>query len=211
VAVWNGYKKGLIMGIGGIAVLVVSVSIGSTLSTAYSQEVITAMRPFAAGYTEKLLTDGVYETLGVEESEYSIEDLLAQNPRLGEQAARAALAELGLSDDPAEVMAAEAVEDAKTTGMALSDSLTEVVCSRVAFAAAFILFFLLSAIVLTVIGNITNLSFRIPYLGRAMRSAGPSAAWRRHPDLSDRAHGPCALRASCSRTALCRTRRCSPA
>jgi len=165
MAVWNGYKKGLIMGIGGIVVLVVSVIIGSTLSTAYSQEVITAMRPFASGYTERLLTQSVYDTLGIEESEYSVEDLLTQNPQLGEKAAVGALEELGLSGDVAAAMAGEAAAKAKAGSESLSDSLTDVVCARVAFAVAFLLFFLLSVIILTVIGNITNLSFRIPYLG----------------------------------------------
>ena len=165
IAVWNGYKKGLIMGVGGILVLVISILVGNALSNAYSQEVITAMRPFASGYTDKLLTESVYAELGVEESSYSIEDLLDQNPDLGRKAAGRALNKLGLSGEAAESMADEAVDYAGKNDVQLVDGLTEVICSKVAFAVAFLLFFLLCAIVLTVIGNLTNLSFRIPYLG----------------------------------------------
>lgn len=172
IAVWNGYKKGLIMGVGGILVLVISILVGNAFSNAYSQEVITAMRPFASGYTDKLLSESVYAVLGVEESSYSMEDLLAQTPDLGLKAATRALTELGLNDDAAAEMADEAVAGAAEDGTSLSDSLTEVVCSKIAFAVAFLLFFLLCAIVLTVIGNLTNLSFRIPYLGTGNEIGG---------------------------------------
>ena len=78
IAIWGGYKKGVIMGIGGIIVLIVAMVLGNALSSAYSQEVISAMRPFASGYTDKLLSESVYAELGVEESEYSVDDLLKQ-------------------------------------------------------------------------------------------------------------------------------------
>ena len=172
ISVWNGYKKGLIMGVGGILVLVISILVGNALSNAYSQEVITAMRPFASGYTDKLLTKSVYAALGVDDSEYSIADLLEQSPDLGQTASADALHSLGLSTDAAKDAAEEAVRYAAENDASLSDSLTEIVCSKVAFAAAFLLFFLLCAIVLTVLGNITNLSFRIPYLGSGNEVGG---------------------------------------
>lgn len=171
-AIWGGYKKGLVMGAGGILVLVISIIIGNALSNAYSQDVISAMRPFASGYTDKLLTEGVYTVLGVEDSEYSIEDIFEQNPSLKMSAVTTALGELGLHEDAAQQMATEAVEYSKVNDASISDSLTEVVCSRVAFAVAFLLFFLLAAIILTVIGNLTNLSFRIPYFGNGNEIGG---------------------------------------
>ena len=165
IAIWGGYKKGVIMGIGGIIVLIIALVLGNTLSAAYSPEVVTAMRPFAAGYTDKLLGEAVYAELGIEDSEYSLEDLLKQNPELYLSASTRAMKELGLSDDAAEKLAMEAVRNTNENGLSLSDGLTETVCARVAYIMGFLLFFLLSAIVLTVVGNITNLSFRIPYLG----------------------------------------------
>ncbi|MGI6028919.1 MAG: CvpA family protein [Candidatus Heteroscillospira sp.] len=172
ISVWSGYKKGLVMGIGGILVLVVSILVGNALSNAYSQEVVTAMRPFVGGYTDKLLSESVYAVMGVEESEYSIEDMLAQNPELGQRSAERALGELGLNSDAAQEMAAKAVEYSSANSTDLSDGLAEVVCRSLAFAGAFLLFFVLCAIVLTVIGNLTNLSFRVPYIGSGNELGG---------------------------------------
>ena len=165
IAIWGGYKKGVIMGIGGIIVLIVALVLGNTLSAAYSPEVVTAMRPFAGGYTDKLLGEAVYAELGIEDSEYSLEDLLKQKPELYLSASTRVMKELGLSDDAAETLAMEAVRYTNENGLSLSDGLTETVCAKVAYIIGFLLFFALSAIVLTVVGNITNLSFRIPYLG----------------------------------------------
>jgi len=80
--------------------------------------------------------------------------------------------ELGLAPDAASTLAMEAVDFTNENGVTLSEGLTDTVCRKVAFAVGFLLFFLLSAIILTVIGNITNLSFRIPYLGRGNEIGG---------------------------------------
>jgi len=165
IAVWSGYKKGVIMGIGGIIVLIIALVAGNALSNAYSQEVVTAMRPFASGYTDKLLSESVYAELGVKDSEYSIEDLLKQKPELNVSASKRAMLALGLSEDAAETVAMDAVKYTNQNGVTLSEGLTETVCSKVAFSVGFLLFFLLAAIILTVIGNISNLSYRIPYIG----------------------------------------------
>ena len=56
---WSGYKKGLIMGIGGIVVFAVAVYGANLLSNAYSYEAIDALRPFAGGYVEKKIGEEV--------------------------------------------------------------------------------------------------------------------------------------------------------
>ncbi|MGE4352534.1 MAG: CvpA family protein [Oscillospiraceae bacterium] len=177
ICVWGGYKKGLVMGIGGVLILIVSIVIGNILSSTYSQDVISAMRPFASGYTDDLLTDGVYAALGVESSDFSIEDLLAQNPDIAQQAAQNTFLSLGLHEDVAEQLAEEAVQYSSEQNVSLADAVTQVVCSRIAFAIGFLLFFLLSVIILTVIGNLTNLSFRIPYLGTGNEIGGAIAGF----------------------------------
>ena len=53
ICAWAGYKKGMIMGIGSILVIVVSLYGGNLLSTAFSYEIIPAIKPFADGYMEK--------------------------------------------------------------------------------------------------------------------------------------------------------------
>ena len=172
IAIWGGYKKGVIMGIGGVIVLIAAMVLGNAFSNAYSPEVITAMRPFVSGYTDKLLDEGVYAELGVEGSDYSVDDLLKQKPELNVSASYRALKALGLSDDAAETVAMEAVKYSNENGIGLSEGLAETVCAKAAYVVGFLLFFLLAAIILTVVGNLTNLSFRIPYLGRGNEIGG---------------------------------------
>ncbi len=166
-AVWGGYKKGLLMSVGGIIVIFISIIVGNIVSNTYSQEVVTALRPFASGYVGTLVDEAVYGTLGIDSSEFSVEDLFDQNPDIIETVAKKTLAELGVHDDAAEIMAVQAREYAFENSVNLQVSITEVVCSNIAYIAGFILFFSLCAIILTVIGNISNLSFRIPHIGIA--------------------------------------------
>ncbi len=174
LSIWSGYKRGVVMGIGGIIVLIIAVVVGNALSSAYSGEVVSAMRPFANGYVDGLISDEVYAS-GGEQNELSTGDMLAQNPDLAVSASTNALLELGLYSETAEQIALEAVDYAAENDATLSDAVSEVLCQNIAFAGGFLLFFLLCAIVLTVLGNITNLSFRIPYMGSGNEIGGAIA------------------------------------
>ena len=171
LSVWSGYKRGVVMGIGGIIVLIISLVVGSAVSSAYSSEVVSAMRPFASGYVEKLISDEIYAA-GGEENSLSTSDMLAQYPDLGVSASKKAMLALGLHEDVAQQLALESVDYATENSVALGEAASEVLCRNVAYAAGFFLFFLLCAIVLTVLGNITNLSFRIPYMGSGNEIGG---------------------------------------
>ena len=52
LCVWNGYKKGLVLGIGGLLVIVISLYAADLLSDTYAYEINDALRPFASGYLE---------------------------------------------------------------------------------------------------------------------------------------------------------------
>ena len=162
ICIWSGYKKGLIMGIGGIVVIIVSIFAANLLSNTFSYEVIPAMRPFASGYMEKKINEDVVEQLGFTESDYSVEDILAENPTLTEDFCVACFESVGIYGKTAQRMAAEAmtyVEEQETDAVS---AVVEVLCRDVAYAGGFILAFLIIVIVLTVIGNLPNLSFKIP-------------------------------------------------
>ena len=47
---WTGYRRGLIGGVAGLLAIVVALFGGSLLSSAYAQEVVPVMEPFAEGY-----------------------------------------------------------------------------------------------------------------------------------------------------------------
>ena len=52
---WDGYKKGLIMGVVSILIFAISVYGANLLANTFSFDVVPAMKPFASGYTEGLL------------------------------------------------------------------------------------------------------------------------------------------------------------
>ena len=59
-------------------------------------------------------------------------------------------------------MSAEAQEYADTQNVSLKDAVIEELCIRVAYVCGYILAFLLIHILLTVIGNLPNLSYKLP-------------------------------------------------
>jgi hypothetical protein len=164
ICIWSGYKKGLIMGIGGIIVIIISLFGANLLSNTFSYEVIPAMRPFASGYMEKKINEDVTESLGFAESDYSVEDILAAQPDITDDFCVQCFESVGIYGRTAERMAEEAVAYAEEQDVDTVTAVVEVLCKDVAFAAGFILAFLIIVIVLTVIGNLPNLSFKIPHM-----------------------------------------------
>jgi Colicin V production protein. len=66
ICAWAGYKKGIIMGIGGILAIVVALYLANLVSITFSYEVIPALRPFVSGYMEGNYKMAIYDELGIE-------------------------------------------------------------------------------------------------------------------------------------------------
>ena len=162
---WSGYKKGIIMGIGGILVVVVAIYGANLLSNTFSYEVIPALRPFISGYVETLIQEkdeGVAAQMGWESGTLSVDDRLQENPEQKAHFAELVYARLGVFDDTAQNMAQEAVRYAETNESGLLNAIVETLCNRLVFVLGFLLFFLLLVIALTVAGNILNFSYKLP-------------------------------------------------
>lgn len=164
---WSGYKKGLILGVAGALVLMVSVYGANLLADTFSHDVIPALKPFAGGYVEGQIDaeDGVLDTLGWEnEDNYSLEDLLAQHSDEKDDFARVCYENMGIHGTSASVMAEAALETAEDEELPIVDAIIYELCSRISYVGCFILAFLMIAIILTVIINLPNLSYKIPHL-----------------------------------------------
>ena len=162
---WCGYKKGLIMGIGGVLVIIVSVFAANLLSTSFSYELVPVMRPFASGYLESTVMDeedGVLVTLNFDEESYSLTDLIEKRPDFAREVCREAYLRLGIAEDAAEQMTGEAIRYAQENNRDLLYSVSEILSQRVSRVMCLTLAFLLILIVLTVIGNLPNIGFRLP-------------------------------------------------
>ena len=162
---WTGYRKGLIAGIAGILAVVIALFGGSLLSSAYSHEVVPVMEPFADGYIDSQnIRDDVLETLGYGYTDLSLEDILARDSSLRYDYAVECMKIVGVYQDRAEEMAQKAVDLADRSGVSMTDAVVTVLCDTGSFVGGLLVAFLLILILLVAIGNIGNLSFRLPNL-----------------------------------------------
>ncbi|MCD8117595.1 MAG: CvpA family protein [Oscillospiraceae bacterium] len=172
VCAWQGFKKGIIMGIVGVLVIILSLYGGQLLSDTFSYEVIPVLKPFISGYMENQVENTTYELLGYEMDEnenyvvdYSLSDLLEQNPGIEETVAVQTYKSLGFYDAIAEDLGARAVEYMDENDATISSSVITILCQAVTWYGGFLLFFIIIYALLTVLVNIPNLSFRLPYVG----------------------------------------------
>ena len=162
---WTGYRKGLIAGIAGILAVIIALFGGSLLSSAYSREVVPVLEPFVDGYIDSQNTrDDILEKLNYGYSDLSLEDILARDSSLRYSYAEECMKTVGIYQDRAEEMARTAVETADRNGVSMTDAVVAVLCNTASFVGGLTVAFLLILILLVAIGNIGNLSFRLPNL-----------------------------------------------
>lgn len=171
---WSGYKKGLVMTVGSIIVIIISLFFGDLLSDTFSHEAVPVIQPFVSGYMEG--NDGVINEVLTEVTGgtivYSADDVLAQNPDIAEQLCKLSYTKMGIYESSAKTMTAEAIEAWHQGVGSLSSTLVTVMCEKLTYYVGFILFFAICVILLTVLGNITNLSFKIPYMNKLNNVGG---------------------------------------
>ena len=144
------------------------------MSSAFSYEVVPALRPFASGYVESQMQETVLEDMGIANTELSYEDILADDPELRHNFCATCYKTFGIYDDAADQMATEAEEYADSQGSTIEEAIVEVLCTRVAYIAGVALLFIIFLITLMTLANIPNLSFRIPNMD-VLNDAGGAA------------------------------------
>ncbi|MBR1456943.1 MAG: CvpA family protein [Oscillospiraceae bacterium] len=160
---WSGYKKGLIGGIAGILAIIVAIFGGSLLSSASAHEVIPALEPFVDGYVDSQKNrDAILEKLGYAHSDLSLEDILEEDSSMRYDYAYEMLKDVGFYDKRAEDLAARSVEYANDNGVNMTEAMVAVLCDTISYVGGLVLSFLLILILIVAIGNVGNLSFRLP-------------------------------------------------
>ena len=162
---WNGYKKGLVMCIGTILAIIISLYVGDLLGDTFSSSVQPVLRPFVSGYmngAEGIITENANELLGTANAGLSVDEALALNPDIRHDLCVKSYEKVGIYSSNAEKMTKEAIALSDESGVSLAKSIVDVMCKNLSYSLIFILFFLLSMIIITVIGNLFNLSFTIP-------------------------------------------------
>ena len=172
ICAWQGYKKGIIMGIIQVLVIILSLYGAQLLSDTYSYEVIPVLKPFASGYLENQVEETAFTAMGYEPDEkgefhvnYSLSDLLNANQDLQEPIVYETYKSLGVYESMAQTLTARTMDYARDEETSLSAAVVNVVCQSVTWYGGFLLAFLIVFAVLTVIINLPNLSFKLPYIG----------------------------------------------
>ena len=159
---FNGYRKGILMEVGAVLCLLISLYGATVIANEVSMEVVAAVKPFAGGYIEGVIANDVPALLGYDLNEYSINDIVASEPQKAYDVAEATFLCMGIYEDTAAKLAETAQVYAAENGVALRSAIVDVTCNTGVYAAAVALFFLILLIFLTFLGNIPNLSFRLP-------------------------------------------------
>ena len=166
---WDGFKRGLIGSIAGILVVIIALFGGSLLSRTYAGEVIPALEPFVDGYIDSQASrESVLETLKAsdlisESSDKSLDDVLEDDPSLRLDYAYLCMTMMGFSSDRSLELAGEAVSLAnEQPDKDMTEVVVDVLCDTISYVGGLLLAFLMILIAIVAIGNLTNLSFRLP-------------------------------------------------
>lgn len=162
LSAYNGYKRGLINEIGAMLCILVSLYAATVVAHTVSFEVVSAVKPFAGGFIESVIYDDVPVRLGYETNEYSIGDIVANDPEKAFEVAKETFVCMGVYGPTAEDLAAQVQTYQTANSVGLKTAIIDVTCNTVVYAGAVALFFMIIVIFLTVLGNIPNISFRLP-------------------------------------------------
>lgn len=169
---WQGFKKGIIMGIIQVLVIILSLYGAQLLSDTFSYEVIPVIKPFVSGYMESQVEETAYEIMGYEPDEngnynvpMSLSDLMADKPETRIEVCRWVYRNLGIYDAMSDTMAEKADLYAEQNNTSVTSAAVTILCQSITWFGGFILAFIILYAVMTVLVNIPNLSFRLPYVG----------------------------------------------
>ena len=159
---FSGYRRGLLNEVGGVLCLLVSLYAATIVANNFSMEVVVAVKPFAGGYIESVIAGDVPEMLGYDLNEYSINDIVASDPQKAYEVAEATFRCMGVYEATAAELAESTQVYAAENAVPLRTAIIDVTCNTMVYAATVALCFLVILIFLTFLGNIPNLSFRLP-------------------------------------------------
>ena len=160
---WNGFKRGLIGGIAGILAIVISLYGGALLSSAFSPEIIPAAEPFVEGFLDSAdAKDFILSELGYEDTEKSVNDILAEDPSLKYDYAYNCVVYVGISKASARTLASRAVELSVNSGSCLLSAFSDTLCDSLSYGFGTVIAFLLLLMLIVAIANLFNLSLRLP-------------------------------------------------
>ena len=160
---WNGYKRGLIGGILGLFIIMVSLLGGTILSKAYALEVVPAVKPFVSGYIDSQNSrDSILEAMGYGGTDLSLEDILSSDSSLRYDYDYECMMDIGFYEKTSEKLADEAVSYSNENDTDMTTAVVEIMCNTMTYVLGLTVAFLMILIILVAVGNLFNLSLRLP-------------------------------------------------
>ena len=174
-AVWSGYRRGLILSAAQLAAIVVAFYGAALLAGQVSDRLLPVAEPFAGGYFEGQL-DVVAAGLPDNDAGLSGEDWVAAHPDTAQEYAEQCFAAAGVSGRAGQRMAQQALALRDAQELSLRTAMTQLYCARLCYVLVTAVGFLLLMLILSAIGNLPNLTFRIPNRERLNDFGGAACA-----------------------------------
>ncbi len=171
----EGYRKGLIMEVGTVLCILLSLYGATVVASFVSNEVVAAVKPFAGGFIESVIYDEVPERLGYDLNEYSVNDIVTNDPSKIQEVADMTFRCMGVYEGTAAQLAEDVEVYMEGNGVGLKNAIIDVTCNTMVYAATVTLFFLIILIFLTFLANLPNISFRLPNMDEVDEIGGAVA------------------------------------
>ena len=183
---WRGFKNGIIRGICGFLGLLVALYGANIVASVYSPEFTGMLNPFVSGVVDTSVSKVLeYDGTEIEEEDrisFSLRDTDDEEDEEEKEKSKssrlvlltdaekedvytvcfASCRYLGLAESASDIVAAKVAENTASVGQRMSADLSDGLCETLSFALVYAVAFTLIAIVFAVIGNLINLTFRIP-------------------------------------------------
>ncbi len=169
VSAWIGYKNRAIRGICAVLAAIISIYGASVISSAYSGEFSGMFEPFIGGVVDTCASDVINQPKDVE----LVADPLTEAEKKDPVAVSyAALRQLGIADAAAKRLSETMRDRYDSVSQKLTTGLSKELSEEISFAGLFVICFILIIIVFAVIGNLLDLTFKIPDLKKGDQILG---------------------------------------
>ena len=160
-SIYSGIRQGIVNKTIAIIGLIIALIGGSLISTTFSGQLIPAFEPFASGLAESAQKKAISD-IGYDSSEYSLNDIIAENEDIKDDYCNALFQEMGLSKERASNLADSAIELSSSKGMGIQSAAVQTLCSDMLYVIGTLLCSIIIFIILAAIANLINISFHIP-------------------------------------------------
>ena len=163
VCAWTGFKRGVVRSLFGLVVVIISLILGNVVASQYSKELVSAIEPFLGGYIDSdSTTESVLDTLGFEDSDRSLNDILEEDPSLRYDYAYETLRMVGFYKGFAEDLATDCVSVSEKNDYSMTEAVTTVACNTASYVGCLTVAFVLILAILTAIVDIIGIEIRLP-------------------------------------------------